>query len=75
MGRGILNSFEEHKSAIDFAPMTDLDHQHDEPLILDFADDAIVADAVAPVPAKDVPFQRRAKFSGIFVCRDTLFKK
>ena len=51
-GRGILDGFDDHfdKSmglAIDFPAMADFDNEYHEFLVLDVADDAIVADFLA----------------------------
>jgi hypothetical protein len=50
--------------------MAELYDQHDKPLILDVADDAIVADAVAPVAAEGVAGKGDSQFTGIFMERN-----
>src|SRR5688500_9414693 len=37
-------------SAIHLAPVADRYHQHDEPIVLNGRDDAVIADAIAPEP-------------------------
>jgi len=53
--------------------MTDLEHQHDDTLFFDAADDAVVFYAVAPEASQVVP-ERLAESSWIFVCGDSLAK-
>jgi hypothetical protein len=54
--------------------VADLHDQHDKLLILDVADDAVVADAIASVAAKGVAFECCAELTRVFMCRQTTFQ-
>jgi len=45
--------------------MTDLDHQDDEPVVLDIADNAKVADAIAPILPELVALKGRAQLARV----------
>jgi hypothetical protein len=55
--------------------MADLDHEDDEFLVLDIADDAVVADPVALVGPQRAAVMRLTKASGILVCGKVLLQK
>ena len=55
--------------------MADLDHEHDEFLVLDIADDAVVANPVTPVSAQQIPLKWFSEASGVVVFGKTLFQK
>lgn len=55
--------------------MADLDHQHDEFAVLDIADDAVVANCVAPIGAKLATMERIAKASWVVMFGKPLFQK
>jgi hypothetical protein len=58
-----------YRLVVHLPPMSDRDNEHDEAIILDRGDDAIVADAVTPeslqITGKGVP-----EAAGVFVCGD-----
>lgn len=55
--------------------MAGLDHEYDEFLVLDIADDAVVADPVALVSAQQIPLKWFSEASGVVVSGKTLFQK
>jgi hypothetical protein len=55
--------------------VTDLDHEHDQPVILDIANDPVVANPVAPVLAELGSLKAICYLSRIVEPRDTLFEK
>ncbi|MBA4799275.1 MAG: hypothetical protein H2043_17900 [Rhizobiales bacterium] len=55
--------------------MADLDHEHDEFAVLDIADDALVANCVAPIGTKLAAMKRIAKASRVVVGSKAFFKK
>jgi hypothetical protein len=55
--------------------MADLDHEDDELLVLDIADDAVVANLVAPIRTEQTPLKWFSKASGVFVLGKPLFQK
>jgi len=54
--------------------MADLDHKHDEFAVLDIADDAVVANCLAPIGTNLAAMKRIAKASGIIVFGKPLFQ-
>lgn len=54
--------------------MADLDHQHDQPLILDIADDPVVANLVAPEMREFGPLQRATLLAWIVERGYSLFE-
>ena len=55
--------------------MADLDHQHDKPLILDIANDAIVSDLIAPIAAKGVAFESLTQLARVLVSCQALIEE
>lgn len=55
--------------------MADLDHEHDEFAVLDIADDAVIANLVAPIGTKPASVKRFTKASWVVVCRETLLQE
>ena len=56
-------------SAVDLAAVRDPEHQHDQPLVLDVADDPVVADPVAPQSPERMA-ERSAETAGIVIRLD-----
>jgi nucleoid-associated protein YgaU len=63
------------QSAVDFAAMADLEDQDDDPLVLNVADNAVVANAVAPEAAELRALQGIADTTRIVESGDSLSQK
>lgn len=57
--------------AIDFSPVSDIDYEHDQPVVDEFADDPVVTHAITPV-ARQLPDQRLAELARIVARRDAM---
>jgi len=62
-------------SPVDFSPVTNANHEHEQQIILEVADDPIVADAIFPIATGHRPFQGFAKHSWIVTALDTVGQK
>jgi hypothetical protein len=62
-------------SSIDFSPVADPDHEHEQQGILQITDDPIVADAILPITTHDRPFQRLSELMRVITVLDALGEK
>jgi hypothetical protein len=62
-------------SSVHFALVTDAEDEDDEFLVLDFADDAVVAHPVAPVVSEFGTLKSLAQATRIFEFRDALVQE